>query len=77
MVTKTSTLFRVNLRINKKMLDKIENVVEYARTQGVQLDPHTTRCWKYMIDRWDKVLGVLGELEKDMEQKKTILGRLK
>lgn len=67
----------LSLRINNKRLPQLEKVVEYARSQGRQLDPFSSDTVWYMLDRWDSVLKVLRRVEAETLENKEILGALK
>lgn len=77
MSRQTKTLKMLSLRINNKRLPQLERVVAYALTQGRQLNPMGCDTFWYMLDRWDKVLGVLSKLEGQRQELNDITGALK
>lgn len=77
MARTTKTLYRVNLRINRPREDQIERVCEYARKQGHDFSPHSVDVWDFMLERWVLVLEYLAQVEKELDEKKLLLGKLR
>ena len=73
----TTTLYRIHTRVNQPREKILEDICGMAFQEGIQLDPHSSRCVWWGLERVAWAYKLLKDQQKKQEVFSEMLGSLK